>query len=288
MRLSTSTCMYFNRPGGLKAPIPESIRLLSEAGYRVLDMNFHDCAVFETPFTGERWEYWLEEVLAMKERCGVVFSQGHSHFYNYCDETLAKRPYLEELIRRGIVAAGRLGIDWLVIHAATDFDSARPFESSRRKALEYFKPLLELAAAHHVGIAIENLWDLNIAPRHRYTATAEELADLIDRLPYDNVGACWDVEHASIMEQNQTACLKLLGKRVKATHISDHNGKENDHLLPFMGVMDWQEVMQALRGIGYAGDFTFETHRFTQEIPDALIPAALRYSRQVGEYVLTL
>ena len=55
-----------------------------------------------------------------------------------------------------------------------------------------------------------------------------------------------------------------------------------------MGIMDWQEVMRALRGIDYTGDFTFETHRFTQEIPDALIPAALRYSRQVGEYVLTL
>lgn len=288
MRLSTSTCMYFNRPQDQKAPIPDSIRLLSEAGYRVLDMNFHDCAVFRTPFTGERWEYWLEEVIQTKEECRVVFSQGHSHFYNYCDESLAEREYLEEIIRRGIVAAGRLGISWLVIHAATDFDSARPFAGSRQKALEYFKPLLELAAANGVGIAIENLWDLNIAPHRRYTTTAEELADLIDRLPYDNVGACWDVEHASIMQQSQTDSLNLLGKRLKATHISDHNGKDNDHILPFMGIMDWEEIMRALKGIGYEGDFTYETHRFTQAIPQELIPAALRYSYQVGEYLLSL
>ncbi len=288
MRLSTSTCMYFNRPGGEKADIADSVRHLSAAGYRVLDMNFHDCCMFPTPFRGDHWERWLENVASAAGECGIEFSQGHSHFYNYCDPHVENRDLLDELIRRGIVAAGRLGIKWLVIHAATDFDSATPVKSSREKAREYLKPLIELAAVHNVGIAVENLWDLNISPLRRYTVTAEELVELVDSLPYDNVGICWDVEHASIMKQDQTAALKLVGSRLKATHISDHNGKSDDHILPFMGATDWNEVMAVLKDIRYQGDFTYETHRYTQAVPDGVIGAALRYSYELGMYLLSL
>lgn len=288
MRLSTSTCMYFNRPGGEKAKITDSVRLLSEAGYRVLDMNFHDCATFQTPFREDGWEAWTEEIQETAERCGIEFSQGHSHFYNYCDPSVPNREFLDEIIRRGIVAAGRLGIKWLVIHAGTDFGSASLVKSSREKSIEYFKPVIELAAEHHVGIAIENLWDLNISPKRRYTTTAEELVELVDSLHYDNVGICWDAEHASIMEQNQKPALRLVGDRLKATHISDHSGKHNDHILPFMGVTDWPEVMEALKEIHYRGDFTYETHRFTQGIPDGAIRAALRYSWELGNYLLSI
>ena len=50
MRLSTSTCMYFNRPDGTKARIEDCIKMCSEAGYRVMDMNFLVCTNFDTPF----------------------------------------------------------------------------------------------------------------------------------------------------------------------------------------------------------------------------------------------
>ena len=46
MRLSTSTNIYFNRPDGSKAEITESISRCAQAGYRVMDMNFHDCCTF--------------------------------------------------------------------------------------------------------------------------------------------------------------------------------------------------------------------------------------------------
>lgn len=66
MRLSTSTCMYFNRPDGTKARIEDCIKMCSEAGYRVMDMNFLDCTNFDTPFRTDEdgkngwmnWQSW--------------------------------------------------------------------------------------------------------------------------------------------------------------------------------------------------------------------------------------
>lgn len=290
MRLSTSTCIYFNRPDGTKAPITDSVELCSKAGYGVMDMNFHDCCMFDTPFKTDRWESWIQEIREKAEQCGIEFSQGHSHFYNFCDPAVPNREELDEYIRRGIIGASILGIPWLVIHAGTDFASPTPVKSSREKTMEYLKPRIELAARHHVGIALENLWELNISPRRRYTSTAEELVELTDLLSrdFDNVGICWDVEHSSIMHQDIGSQLQLVGKRLKATHISDYLSVQEDHILPFSGLTDWKEVMGALKAVDYEGDFTYEIHRYTMRLPYELVPSALKHSVLVGNYLMNL
>lgn len=290
MRLSTSTCIYFNRPDGTKASVLDSVKLCGEAGYRVMDMNFHDCCVFDTPFQHNDWKDWVLRLKDQAEYSGIEFSQGHSHFYNFCDTNTPNKDLLDEYIRRGIEAASILGIRWLVIHAATDFGSPWRVRDSRQKNIEYLKPCLELAEKHQVGIAIENLWDLNIAPQKRYTATAEELVELVDALTIDfgNVGICWDVEHSEIMKQDLRESLKLAGRRLKATHISDFIDLREDHILPYHGVIDWANVMQALKEAEYHGDFTFEIHRHTMRHPDALVLMALKESVTVGNYLLGL
>lgn len=288
MRLSTSTNIYFNRPDGSKAAITDSIARCARAGYRVMDMNFHDCCTFRNEFVTEGYEAWLEEVARCAREWGVSFSQAHAPFYNFCDGGFDRREEMDELIRRSVRCAARLGIPWLVIHAGTDFAAADWRKKSLEKNLRYFRPLLDYAAGEGVGLAIENLWDLNIAPRRRYTAQPEELLELVDRLDSPMAGVCCDVEHAAIMGQDPAAVLRLLGGKLRATHISDFINIDSDHLLPFNGRVQWAPVMEALREVGYAGDFTYEIHRYTATLPDALAQDALAYSVKVGEYLLSL
>lgn len=288
MRLSTSTNIYFNRPDGTKADIRESIARCAKAGYRVMDMNFHDCTTFCTPFVGPQWRQWIEEIRAAAYMHQVEFSQGHAPFYNFCDPNYDKREWHDRMIYRSVDCARILGIPWLVIHAGTDFTAADSFALSKRINRGYLLPLLEYAERQGVGIAVENLWDLNIAPLKRYTASAEELVDLVDSLGAPNVGICFDVEHATIMRQNVPNQLRLIGERLKATHVSDVINTDSDHMLPFSGQTDWPSFMAALKEIHYGGDFTYEIHRYTASMPDALVPAALAYSVEVGQYLLSL
>ena len=290
MRLSTSTNIVFNRPNGRKASIQESIRLCSAAGYKVMDMNFHDCTTFKLPFVGDEWKSWLFDVKRTADECGVEFTQAHSSFYNFCDPFAPNKEFMDQMVLRSIGSASILGVKWIVIHAGTDFNSARPVFDSKRKNIEYLKPVIEYAARFNVGVAIENLWELQISPLRRYTTTAEELVELVDDLSesYSNVGICWDVEHANIMKQSQTASLNLIGSRLKATHISDNTGIVNDHILPFNGNTDWFEIMKVLKAIGYEGDFTYEAHQSTNRLPDDLLLPLLKYSVEVGNYLLSL
>ena len=253
-----------------------------------MDMNFHDCTTFRLPFVEKDWHEWIDEIAAAAQDRHVEFSQAHGPFYNFCDKTYADRCWHDEMIYRSIECAEILSIPWVVFHAGTDFEAADSFRSSMKKNIEYFLPLLDHAERHHVGIAIENLWDLNIAPKKRFTASAEELVELVDRLDRPNLGICFDVEHAAIMKQDIPGQLRLIGERLKATHVSDVIDPASDHMLPFYGTIDWQGFMKSLREIRYGGDLTYEIHRYTAGVPDPLLPAALRYSFDVGMYLLTL
>ena len=119
MRLSTSTNIVFNRPDGHKASIQESIRLCAAAGYKVMDMNFHDCTTFKLPFVTDKWEAWLNDVKQTAQECGIEFSQAHSSFYNFCDSNAPNKDFMDQMVLRSMKCAGALGVKWVVIHAGT-------------------------------------------------------------------------------------------------------------------------------------------------------------------------
>lgn len=288
MRLGTSTTIGFNRPGGRKESIVQVMESCARAGYEVLDMNFHDCATFPTPLLTAEWQQWIDEIGEAAAKFGVEFSQSHLHFYEFIEASQEERQRKEEIISRCMKGSSMLGVKWAVTHAATAFHSPQMRADSLLANRIYFENKLEEADKLNLSLAIENLWDLNIAPEKRYTASAEELVELVDGLHSSRAGICWDFEHASIMEQDQESALKYIGSRLKATHVSDHYGMEADHQLPFFGVTPWESFLPVLREIGYEGDFVYETHRFTQNMPDELLDDALGFSVRVGEYLLKI
>ena len=195
------------------------------------------------------------------------------------------------MIRRSIRAAGIIGARSITIHGNMLYGTP---DISKIKAMnvEYFKRHLELAEQCGVSIAIENMFDKrkDFTRVRRYLADTNELLDLVDTLGKDfgNVGVCWDFGHANETSTNQPQALRMIGKRLIATHVNDNYGILDDHLLPYMGQVKWKPIMETLREIGYDGSFTYETHKFTISLPDELIPAALRYSVEVGNYLLSL
>lgn len=288
MELSTSTNIYFNRPSGNTVGIEDSIEKCAHAGYKHLDLNFLDCTKFKLPFISGNWEKWLSSIMETADKNRIIFTQAHAPFYNFCDPSFEHKEFLDKMILRSIDCASKLNIPWIVIHAGTDYSSARLISSSKEKNRQYFLPVIEYAAKRNVGIAFENLWEYNIAPRRRYTTLIEELVDLIDSFDCEIVGACYDTDHVILSQLSHRESLKCIGSRLKATHISDCINIDSDHYLPFFGKGNWSEIMATLHEIGYKGDFTFEMHRLTQNVPEELVDATLKYSVTIGQYLLSL
>ncbi len=66
-----------------------------------------------------------------------------------------------------------------------------------------------------------------------FGAVPDELCELIDTLNHPLIGACWDTGHARMMHHDQKACLTAIGSRLKALHIQENDGRNDDHMLPF-------------------------------------------------------
>jgi sugar phosphate isomerase/epimerase len=61
---------------------------------------------------------------------------------------------------------------------------------------------------------------------------------------------------------NSQSCpdfIRQAGERLKALHIADNLGTNDDHMLPYgKGTLGWSEIMVALREVGYSGLFNYE------------------------------
>lgn len=293
MRLSTSTNILFARPGNRSVDLKETLKMAGEAGFDTFDLCFYDWVLPGSPFLTEGWKGWAFSIREEANRLGVRFGQCHAHFYNFLSRELSeeKKAREQELVLRSLECCAILGSKVCVTHPETWPDDICYREKSREANYEYFSNLLEQTERLSVTLALENMCDYSIAPKRKYTSAPEELVELVDRFQDPRIGVCWDFEHAEIMEQDQRQALLYIGKRLKATHVSDTHSKTDPslmHVMPFFGDIDWECIMKTLKEIGYQGDFSFEAHNFANRLPDQVLPEALRLSYRIGRYLMEL
>lgn len=289
MKLATSTnIMDFDDRKPYQIPIDVSTRACAAAGYKYLDACLCSHCREGQELAVEGWEKWIDDTAALADEVGIKFIQAHAYWtvgnqFNP-DLTRVDGEWGEELMRRSVLAAEKLGVKWMVVHPYTirrygGYDFRRSFEYNR----EYMKRWGEIFADHHVGMAIENM----TKPTH-YGSCAEELLELIDVIDNPMVQICIDTGHANMVGISVPDMIKQFGPHLKATHIDDNHGGKDEHFAPFNGTIPWKEVMQALREIDYQEAFAFETHHLTSMFPKEIQPKLVDFSYALGEHLLKL
>ena len=289
--LSTSTCIAHNIPGTDRFfTFEEAIRDLKQAGFDYLDANLWFYTERGGVFACDSWE---EEAHRMKEyadQWGIRFRQTHGQTLfgsEWDDPNYPDHEYIWEMNRRCIRITRILGADWMVMHP-----SNLPHDPlySRKKAMDaniaYLSPFLEEAKKAGVGIAVENMVDFGSHRRRYCGGDPEELIELVDSFRDPSMGICIDTGHAHISGIHVGSFIRMVGSRLKCTHIDDNLRDRDSHLPPYMGSVDWQDTMAALKEIGYEGDFSFElgSHRIPAQARDIWY----RYIHGLGEALLAL
>ncbi len=298
MRLATSTCIFPGRRQGGGTPLTQSIAMCRECGFEVVDLNFcfagnRKCG---SKFCSDDWLEYVDELGEAGAKYGVIFTQSHAPYDSnlrradrpMTDEDLA---WYYESVRRSICASAKLGVKWVVTHAQTDvLDDEMGFEQNIRTNIEFYKPILEWAKKYGTGIAVENMAEFHPAKtRHRFTAIVDEQIAIIDTINDPDLKGCWDFGHAELVYRDQTVPLRKLGHRLRATHVQECDGKQDDHFMPFIrGNTPWEKLMPLLKEIEYPGDFTYEIHGFFSGIPDDLRISAGKFAYEVGQYLIGL
>ena len=307
--LATSTHLKYDKTG--KVPFLKGVERIINAGFKNLDYNFLDMVDYPNRFLDDDYKDWMYECREFVEAHGAKWVQAHS-------AVTGARKNFEKFMsmqKRSIECCSYLGIEWTVHHHIEDPEySAHSSLSPMDFNLKMFDELLETAEKYKVGIAVENSPSRFFADS-TYEESTEDLVKLVDKLGSKYVGICWDVGHGNVHHvhknadniTHQSEQLKLIGNRLKATHIQDNNasraGKSaglkvddseinttvafDEHIQPYMGTVDWMDVIKGLDAINYNHYFSFEVHNAINSLPDELTDSALVHLRRIGEYLVS-
>lgn len=226
----------------------EMVSVFSRKGWNELEISDeHACALVQRgePYAvGEQFRRYAEDL-------GIRFPQGH--LWLTCDIVAENTaPVLSEL-RRWLDLFMALGVKAGVLHPGGSTMLAQGAERSRVNEIRVDS--LRQIATHVRGsdlvICLENLGT--------GTQTLEDLMAILTHAGEHALAICLDTGHLNIVGGDQAAFIRGAGPRLKALHIDDNEGHEDQHLMPYgRGTVPWSEVANALRQIGYTGLYNFE------------------------------
>lgn len=264
----------------------ETVDMLQNAGFTAIDFSFFD----EAWYSEERTDTFFSELRKYAEGKGLCFNQAHAPFHSsFPDENQTKSRF--EDILRALRRAALLGAKSIAVHPVQHLKYAdegvpeRLFEMN----MVFYGKLIPYCQEHGIRVAVENMWQYHPWPKitHSTCSTPQEMNRYLDTLNSPWITGCLDVGHASLVGQAPDEFVLAMGAdRLGALHIHDVTKTEDSHMMPYHGVIDWQKLMQALKTVGYQGDFTFECDGFFKNLPAELYPDALRLLAHTGRTLM--
>lgn len=211
-------------------------------------------AGFDGIFTDWERDVELHPIIEKARELGLYVQSLHAPFYGmddifHDDEGALSNKMIADLMGT-IDSCAEFGIDLAVFHAVIGMDNHSPNELG----LERLRKVIDHAAEKNVRIAFEN------------TEGEEYLKAILDRYgDREYIGFCFDSGHAMCYNSGSDILGKF-GKYIFSTHLNDNMGQteeeitfcDDNHMLPFDGIADWEKIAKQLKENNFKGPFTFE------------------------------
>lgn len=249
MKIATTTGDF----GFYCANDSDRIRELHRAGFRYIDLDMYSFTP-DCPYMSENWRDEVRKIRTLAEELGMKFVQAHSQGGNPLSDDKSHVDFLVAATMRSIEICAELGIENTVVH----FGYAKGIDKSEsfRRNKEFFARLFPTMERCGVNVLVENSTRANMGDMY-YPNTAADILEFLEYADHPRLHVCWDTGHANC-EGAQYSEIVALGKELRAIHYNDNHGKKDEHLIPYMGTLNHDEVINALTDVGYKGYFTLE------------------------------
>ena len=224
------------------------------------------------------------KIKRIAEKHGLVIGQTHAPFGFRAGD--APEEEILEVYRGAVRATAALGADKMVLHPIKFDDCANGYRQQEcfDLNLRVFDRLRSTLRECGVKAMLENMFltvrveGIPSLVRTIYS-TGEELRRAADALG-EEFGVCLDSGHALITGEDLPAMVGAIGDKLGVLHLHDNDGERDDHLPPYLGKLDFDALMHALRTVGYKGNINFEVDFV--HIPEDLIEIQMKYLYEVA------
>lgn len=279
MLYSCQTCHLASRLG-----IHAAVDAMLDAGYPALDISLFGNNGF---MLADDWRETAKALRGKAEDRGAVFNQAHAPFgggfEHYTKNLIPTFPRVFEFCEE-------LGVRQIVVHP---LQQGRYYGRERElfdMNMDFYRSLIPLSDKHGIKIAIENMWQTHPIT-HRICddvcANPHELAAYFDALNDPaHFTVCLDIGHVALCGREPEDAIRILGHdRLGALHVHDVDYVSDLHTIPYLGRINWSNVITALADIGYKGEFTMESDAFLARYPNDFLPTATRFMADTTKYL---
>ena len=245
----------------------ELVPLYAKERLNTLDLNFCEMMNPVSELNSrESSKVYIETLERYKSELGVEYVQCHLP-YQMKGQSLEK---LNDDIFLALEYVEKLGIPVSVIH---------PIKGNIEDNIAYFESLKGHIPTS-TTLAIENMESFE------EIYSIEELISILKGLSYD-AGICLDTGHANITKVDIPLFIENAGDKLLATHIADNNGREDQHLLPGFGNIEWEKIIPEFRK-HYKGYLNYEVMFFSRNVPESLSGEIIELAKSIGSWLLSL
>ncbi len=280
MRFGISTHLYHDR------------RLSREHLLELVEFGFRDVELFATIGHIDYHDQGaVAELAGWLREAGITVPSVHAPIVEHLlngewGPALSTASALERVrdhaVREAVAAlqmARQIPFRYLVLHLGIP-DAFGPGADANSRAAAA-RSIAEIAAAATplgVQVAVEVIPNALSAAALLVTLLEEDLD-----LPAPGPGICLDLGHAFLMGDLVDAIEMVSGELV-TTHVHDNRGKDDEHLAPFEGRIDWPTALMSLQKVGYDGTILFELANTStpREVLEKTVGVRRRFEEIVG------
>ncbi len=198
----------------------------------------------------------------------IAFSQTHSRGCGYTLDEEYNVAFTEKL-RQDLLATSLLGAPVCIVHNTSMIFVGPdvPAETMRDLSYRMYSTIVPMAKGYGVKVAMETFGDAVKYPICDFFGQLDEFIksfEAIKEIPglEDSITLCADTGHSNkaMRYGNPTPAdaIRRMGSNVTTLHLNDNDTLTDQHKIPKMGTIDWDDVFDALDSIGYSGVYNME------------------------------
>lgn len=287
--------------------IEEGFAAIKNAGMEAVDFNLAhyftvkeemDEGYYEALCDKSCMMAYFEQVKAASKKYGVEIGQCHAPFPTYFPRSVSNTEVVQKMIRKSIEMCSFLECKYLVIHPIFDGSARFPSLTKQQEMdlnIEFYTSLIPALKKYNVICCLENMFAQDWGTKKVYIGSCSDMNEAVWYIDTLNEKAgekcfafCLDIGHAVLLGVDPCFAMEKLGYRLEVLHIHDNKGYNDDHITPYLGIVNWKRFIKGLKEIGYKGNLNFETSSGVKAYPKELITDVLKLISATGRYFRNL
>jgi sugar phosphate isomerase/epimerase len=170
--------------------------------------------------------------------------------YSVAAKDNAARQAAVREVDAALAIAREIECEVLVVHLGLTDAQAGASENSRAAAARSIEEIIRLTEPLKTRVMLE------VIPNE--LSSVSTLVAMLERdFEGTDAGICMDFGHAHMMGDVPDA-IETAAEHLLTTHVHDNRGRDDEHLVPYKGTIDWPAALVTMRKIGYDGTYLME------------------------------